>query len=95
MVDALSTGEFAFYQENSTFSTTALTQAATEIPAVLRVDVPPDGNTNWDYTTTAGTAATVTIKATSDITPDANFPTGLTVTCVLSNDGSRTVTANY
>ena len=93
MVDALSTGEFAFYQEYSTFSTTALTNAS--IPSIVRVDIPPDGSTNWDYSTTAGTPATVTITATSDITPDSHFPTGLTVTCVLSNNGSRTLTANY
>ena len=93
MVDAISTGEFAFYQESGlNFSPTALTNAS--IPAVLRVDVPPAANTNWNYATTVGTT-TVTVTATSDSVPDANFPTGLTVTAILLSDGSRTVTANY
>ena len=88
LVGAIATGELAYYQEQNTFTTAAL--AGVNIGPALRVDVPPDSTSNFDYDVLVGDAAGVTVTATG-AAPATN---GMLVTCVVSQNGTRTITDN-
>ena len=81
MVAAILTAEWLYYQENSAFTATL---------GNLMVDIPADGNTNWDYAVT-GVGPPVVVTGTGEVsTPVAN----IVVTGNMRDDGSRTVTTN-